>query len=197
MSAYDFESMLTGGHPNSLGRIVEVVDIVLSDHPAFDELFNCYFSKDEVVRLRVSNAMKRIGKAEPQLLVPYLDRFLTEIAAINQASTQWTLAQLFLQLEDYMMTDQKVSAKEIMRRNLEQHDDWIVLNQSMHTLAEWSAKDEALKQWLLPHLERLRTDSRKSVNKRATKLLKSLSLAPGNTICHAQITTLISATLHQ
>ncbi|MEL6656113.1 MAG: hypothetical protein AAFY48_05025 [Bacteroidota bacterium] len=175
MGTYDFESMLTGGHPNSLGRTVEVVDIILADHNAFAELFNCYFSEDEVVRLRVSNAMKRICKAAPQLLVPYLDRFLTEIAVIDQASTQWTLAQLFLQLEDHMTADQKVSAKEIMCRNLEQHDDWIVLNQSMQTLAEWSTKDEALKQWLLPQLERLRTDPRKSVNKRATKLLKSLS----------------------
>ena len=56
------EQTLTGGHPNSLGNTVEVVNMILSDHSHFQELFECYFSDNEVVRLRVSNAMKRIFK---------------------------------------------------------------------------------------------------------------------------------------
>ena len=95
----EIERLLSGGHPNSLGNTVEVVDMVLANPSKFESLFNTYFSKDEVVRLRVSNAMKRICKANKSLLVPYIDRFLDEIAIINQASTQWTLAQLFLELE--------------------------------------------------------------------------------------------------
>ena len=54
----NFEQRLTGGHPNSLGNTIEVVNEVLKDEKLFDELFNCYFSRDEIVRLRVSNAMK-------------------------------------------------------------------------------------------------------------------------------------------
>ena len=174
MPRHGFEKLLTGGHPNSLGRTVEVVDTVLAEHAAFDELFNCYFSKDEVVRLRVSNAMKRICKVEQQLLVPYIDRFLNEIAEIDQASTQWTLAQLFQLLEKEMSAPQLVQAKTIMRRNLAQHEDWIVLNQTMQTLAEWAVADPELKAWLKPQLSRLQTDTRKSVTKRAAKLWKSL-----------------------
>lgn len=34
-----FESMLSGGHPNSLGRTVEVVDMVLADRERLGELF--------------------------------------------------------------------------------------------------------------------------------------------------------------
>ena len=175
MPSHNFETMLTGGHPNSLGRTVEVVEIVLSNHAAFDELFNCYFSQDEVVRLRVSNAMKRIAKEQPQLLVPYLDRFLTEIAAINQASTQWTLAQLFLALQSHLTPEQIVRAKAHLRQNLTHHQDWIVLNHTMQTLAEWSEGDGELRSWLLPELQRLQRDPRKSVAKRAKKLEKSLS----------------------
>ena len=33
MSAEAFESMLTGGHPNSLGRTLEVVERILGDPP--------------------------------------------------------------------------------------------------------------------------------------------------------------------
>ena len=97
-----FEDMLTGGHPNSLGRTIEVVETVLANPQRFEELFACYQSHDEVVRLRVSNAIKRVEKERHDLLVPYLDRLLTEISQIDQASTQWTLAQLFDRLRGEM-----------------------------------------------------------------------------------------------
>ncbi|MEM9646995.1 MAG: hypothetical protein AAF969_00835 [Bacteroidota bacterium] len=170
----DFEKRLTGGHPNSLGNTIEVVNDVLRHHKYFEELFNCYFSEDEVVRLRVSNAMKRIAREEKQLLLPYLNRFLTEIAQIDQASTQWTLAQLFLLLEDEMTQNQISKAKLILQNNLSNHQDWIVLNQTMETLGRWAQKDGTLAEWLEPHLARLSEDTRKSVSKKAMKTLQIL-----------------------
>ncbi|OEK00253.1 hypothetical protein BFP97_01430 [Roseivirga sp. 4D4] len=157
-----------------MGNTVEVVEEVLSNPTRFEELFNCYFSNDEVVRLRTSNAMKRICKAKKSILIPYIDRFLNEISSIDQASTQWTLASLFLLLEKDMSEDQIASAKEIMKRNLAFHNDWIVLNTTIDALGKWSKKDSALKQWILPHLTRLSKDSRKSVSKRAAKELSRI-----------------------
>lgn len=165
----EFEEQLTGGHPNSLGNTVEVVDTVLADPSRFDELFNCYFSEDEVVRLRVSNAMKRIYKAEPKLVLPYLDRLLDEISQIDQASTQWTLADLFSWSEKEMTSEQKAKAQAILQRNVAEHKDWIVLNNTMEVLTNWAEQDAQLKTWLKPHLERHQKDSRKSVAKRASK----------------------------
>lgn len=170
----NFEERLKGGHPNSLGNTIEVVEEVLNQSNYFDELFHCYFSDDEVVRLRVSNAMKRICKEKQELLIPYIDRFLTEIAAIDQASTQWTIAQLFELLKRELSLSQIEQAKEIMKNNLANHTDWIVLNTTMDILAKWSKKDAELKEWILPHLDRLATDERKSVSNRAKKLLNHL-----------------------
>ncbi|MEM8999776.1 MAG: hypothetical protein AAGB24_05890 [Bacteroidota bacterium] len=170
-----FENLLTGGHPNSLGNTVQVVDQVLKDPEAFDELFHCYFSEDAVVRLRVSNAMKRICKARKELLLPYIDRFLEEISKIDQASTQWTLAQLFLLLEKDMGDEQVNLAKTILKHNLAHHHDWIVLNETMKTLGKWAKKDVNLKIWLGPHLESLIADPRKSVAKTAQKMLGAIS----------------------
>lgn len=90
-----FEEVLSGGHPNSSGRTVEVVDLVLADRDRLDELYGCYCSSDEVVRLRVSSAMKRVTGARPDWTMEYMDRLQHEIASIDQASTQWTLALLF------------------------------------------------------------------------------------------------------
>ena len=167
----NFEKQLQGGHPNSLGNTLEVVETVLANPNLFEALFNTYHSEDAVVRLRVSNAMKRVCKERPNLLLPYIDRFLSEIAAIDQASTQWTLAQLFKALDKDLSPEQRSKAKGIIQRNLSQHEDWIVLNQSMETLSFWSKQDQNLKLWLEPHLERLVKDKRKSVARKAAKIL--------------------------
>lgn len=167
----DFENRLTGGHPNSLGNTIEVVDEVLANQDLFEELFNCYFSEVEIVRLRVSNAMKRICKAKPEFLVPYIDRFINEISKIDQPSTKWTIAQLFEMLDSNFTSKQLDQAKSIVKDNLETESDWIVLNNSMESLFRWANSDSGLLEWLIPHLNRLSKDERKSVSKRAAKLL--------------------------
>ena len=164
----EFEKMLLEDPGNSLGRTIEVVDIVLSDPKRFDELYQCYFSDNEWVRLRVSNGVKRVGLERLDLIVPYIDKFLGEISDIDQASTQWTLSKLYLMLEDEMTPAQKSKAIELMKKRLS-HNDWIVLNNTMETLAMWAKKDEDLKRWLLPQLKRLTKDGRNSVSKRAQK----------------------------
>ncbi len=170
-----FEEMLTGGHPNSLGRTVEVVELVLADEARMAELFACYQSADAVVRLRTSSAMKRVQAARPELIQPYYDRLIEEIGALDQASAQWTLAILFDAGRGDMTGAQFERAKAIVKRNLAEHDDWIVLNTSMDVLVRWAKEDRALREWLPPHLVRLSKDKRKSVSKRATKALEALA----------------------
>ncbi len=170
-----FEEMLTGGHHNSLGRTVEVVDCVLAQPERMKDLFGCYGSDDEVVRLRTSSAIKRVTKAQAGLVVPFLDRLINEIGILDQASAQWTLAQLFQILRDKMSATQIDGALGIMKRNLAEHGDWIVLNTTVESLVEWSENDDELTEWLKPHLARLANDSRKSVSKRAQKALSQLA----------------------
>ncbi len=167
----NFENRRKGGHPNSLGNTMEIVEEVLAEPSKFDELFHCYFSDDETVRLRTSNAMKRVCKEQKPLLIPYIDRFLGDISKIDQASTQWTLSQLFLMLENDMTPEQHGKALEVMKGNLAHHSDWIVLNTTMDTLGQWARRDQGLEAWLIPHLERLSQDPRKSIAKRSNKLL--------------------------
>ena len=169
-----FEEMLTGGHPNSLGNTVEVVNLILADRKKLEDLYQCYYSDDEVVRLRVSNAMKRICKEHPDWIVPYIDKILTDISKINQASTQWTLAQLFLWLEDDMTKPQLEKAKEILKNNLDKSEDWIVQNTTIETLSTWAKDDEKLRMWIIPRLENFSKSDRKSVAGRAKKMLNTL-----------------------
>ncbi|NKB45852.1 MAG: hypothetical protein GKS03_16425 [Alphaproteobacteria bacterium] len=163
----NFEVMLTGGHPNSLGKTLEVVAIVLAEPRHLEILYKCYSSDDEVVRMRTSNAMKRIQAKNPELLLSYIDRFIAEVSKIDQASAQWTLAQLFRRMAPSMKQGQRKKAETILKRNLATHTDWIVLNMTMDTLSFWAKEKASLRMWLRPHLERLSTDERGSVAKKA------------------------------
>ena len=171
-----FKSMLSGGHPNSLGRTVEVVEQVLADQKRLTELFDCYTSTDATVRLRTSNALKRIARSRPECLATYLDRLINHVAKLDQASAQWTLATLFHLLESWMTSTQKMQSTAIMQLNLTASSDWIVLNTTMETLTEWAQADPKLKFWLLPHLARLGCDKRGSVSRKAGKMTSLLSV---------------------
>ncbi len=167
--------MLTGGHPNSLGNTVEVVNIILADKSKLEDLYQCYFSNNAVVRLRVSSAMKRICKEKPEWVVPYIDRLQNDISKINQASTQWTLAILFLWLDKNMSEIQFEKAKKILKLNLVKSNDWIVQNTTMETLSIWAKEDKKLKLWIIPKLEEFTYSKRISVAGRARKNLAILN----------------------
>ena len=121
-----FENMLRGGHRNSLGRTLEVVDIVLHDKQALVDLFACYRSNDSTVRLRVSNAFKRIFRRHPRWFTEYVDAFQALIPTLHQPSAAWTLAQLHTQFCDALTVEQKNAAVEISKKQLEHSNDWIV-----------------------------------------------------------------------
>jgi hypothetical protein len=118
--------------------------------------------------------MKRIWREHPDWIVPYIDRFLTQVAAIPQPSAQWTVAQLVDELQERLTTDQRQEAKNVLKRNLDATRDWIVINESLKPLGQWAETDADLRAWLEPRLARLAADPRKSVSKNAARLRDQL-----------------------
>ena len=175
MTQKEIEEALSGGHPNSLGNTIQVVERVLREPNLFKSLFECYSSDDEVVRMRVSNAMKRVARANRSLVLPYIDRFLDEVSAIDQASAKWSLAQLFLILQNDLSASQRRKATEIMIHNLKHHSDWIVLNMTLETLGKWARKDPGIRTQIVSRVRTLMQDPRKSVSKKASKTMALLS----------------------
>ena len=89
----NYESELTGGHPNSLGNTIKVVEHVIVKKNRINSLIKCYSSTDQIVRLRTSNAFKRIFRQKPESYLDFKHIFLNKISKIKQSSTQWTCAQ--------------------------------------------------------------------------------------------------------
>lgn len=135
-------------------------------------LFDALRSNDPVVRMRAGDALEKVCRERPAWFGPYLPRLLGEVAAIDQPSVQWHLAQILGQVE--LAPDRYRRAKAVLKRNLERSGDWIVLNVTMQQLFEWSRGDPALRRWLVPRLRRLAGDERASVARRASKLLAAL-----------------------
>ncbi len=160
---------------NTLGRTEEVVEIILADNSRIEELYECYFQPDEWVRLRTSSVFKRLWKAEPNLVIPFLDGFVKQVSLIEQPSVQWTFALLCHDLDSHLTERQRRSGKARLKNYLESSDDWIVQNTTIATLGHWASTDEALRSWLIPKLTSLTNSHRKSVVKRSRRWLDELS----------------------
>lgn len=171
-----FAQMLTGGHPNSLGRTEEAVAVVLADQGRrLEELFATMTSEDEVVRLRVGDALEKVCRAQPGWFLRHVDRLLNDLGEINQPLVQWHVAQMMQRLRGDLSDDQAHRATTLLQEHLTSSTDWIVLNVTMDVLTQWADRDPQLAIWLMPELERLGQDRRKSVAKRAVKHLTELS----------------------
>jgi hypothetical protein len=182
------EERLTGGHPNSLGETVPVAEDVLKDSSKqlFYELCNTYNSEDEVVRLRVSSALKRVCglhrnsvsasvQPKPEWIIDRFDWLINDIGwSLDQPSAKWTIAQIIQELQNKISEEQRHEAIKLLKNNLETESDWIVLNTTADTLADFAVNDVSIKKWLVTELKRMKTDKRKSVSSKATKLLKKL-----------------------
>jgi len=168
-----FVEMLRGA-TNTLGRTEEVVEIVVADPARVGEVFELYFQDDEWVRLRASSSLKRLWRHDASMVAPFVDRWIGEVAAIDQPSVQWTFAQLLDECAELLSAAQAAAATEHVKRYLEESDDWIVVNSSIQTLGNRAADDAALRKWLLPRLRKQAQSHRKSTAGRATKALAAL-----------------------
>ena len=80
----NYESELTGGNPNSLGNTIKVAEHVIVKKNRINSLIKCYSSTDQIVRLRTSNAFKRIFRQKPEWFLDFKHIFLNKISKIKQ-----------------------------------------------------------------------------------------------------------------
>ena len=169
-----FVDMLRG-EVNALGRTEEVVAEVLKHPQRINELFDLYFQDDEWVRLRVSSSLKRIWRAETDLVKPFIKRWVEKVSEIDQPSTQWTFAQLVEECPDLFSKTQLEKSIEQVKGYLDNSDDWIVLNTSIQSLTTHAKDNAELATWLKPRLKKLTNYSKKSVAGKARKSLEVLA----------------------
>lgn len=167
------EMLAAGGKSNSLGRVSEVIELVLEDKSRLEELYSCLFEEDAWVRMRAADALEKVCRQHPDWLKPYINKFLQELSQSTQPSIQWHLAQIFGEVE---LTDsQRASVITWLKSLLSTtHVDWIVSANSMETLMKFATEGFISKSEIISLLELQQQHESKSVVRRATKLLEQL-----------------------
>lgn len=167
----DFVATLSGGDRRTLKGVDAALDAVRDDPALLPQLFACILSDDEIVRMRAADACEKLCRECPEWFVPYTERLLTDVAAIDQASVQWHLAQMLAEI--HLSAAQRRRAVAVLLRQLDRSDDWIVVNLTLEALAGFvpAELDTAAFRDLL---DRYAGDSRRSVRARVRKLAKAL-----------------------
>lgn len=131
-----------GGKTNSLGRSAEVIEIVLKDQSRLEELYACTRDNDAWVRMRAIDAIEKIGRQKHDWLLPYIDRFQSELTSSTQPSILWHLAQMYSQIR--LTPKQKINAISWLKKLLSTSEiDWIVAVNAMKTVVQF-AKDGSI-----------------------------------------------------
>jgi len=164
-----------GGHANSLGRTDEVIDDVLADKCRLAKLYECVFHEDAWVRMRAMDAIEKIGREKPDWLLPYIDKFQSELADNAQASIQWHLSQIYAQIP--LTTEQKQRAIVWLKNLLSSADiDWIASVNAMKTLVQFTRDGSAPKKDALSLLQIQTNHTSKTVVKTSQKLIAGLQV---------------------
>ncbi len=168
------EMFAVGGKSNSLGRVDEVIGLVLDEKSRLDELYDCLFDEDAWVRMRAADALEKVCREHPDWMLPYVDRFSKELTTSNQPSIQWHLAQIYQQV--YLTNEQKSLAINWLKGLLSSKEvDWIVAANAMDTLAQFVQSESFSKPEFIILLKIQQQHKSKTVVKRASKLLERLS----------------------
>jgi hypothetical protein len=167
----DLAAMLAvGGKSNSLGRVDEVVALVLADRSRLDPLYDCLSDPDAWTRMRAADALEKVCREQPDWLSPYVDRLAADFGTDEQASIRWHLAQIYGQVP--LTAAQRRRAIAWLRGLLGSADlDWIVAANSMATLAGFTRSGAVPVADLVPLLQTQQGHKSKAVVKRATTLL--------------------------
>lgn len=170
------EILAVGGRSNSLGRATEVTEAVLQNPTRIEELYGCMFDDNAWVRMRAADSLEKVCRTHPKWLIPYIDRFETELSTSTQPSILWHIAQIYKQVE--LSAVQKAFAISWLERLLSTVDvDWIVAANAMDTLGQFVQDGSVPAPEFKSLLEVQLRHKSKSVVKRANKHLTELASA--------------------
>jgi hypothetical protein len=170
--------LLEGGHANSLGRVNNIIEIVLQDKSKIDELYHCLFEDDPWVRMRAADALEKICRVHPDWLLPYIDKFQKELSESPQASIRWHLAQIYREVP---LTDkQREHAQQWLQALLsDKVVDWIVAANAMDTLVGFTKSGFFPVNEMVRLLKIQQQHKSNAVVRRATKHIDSLAKNSG------------------
>ena len=169
MNEKELFKILLEGKSNTLGRVLEIYDKVLSSQLTVMDVYNLYKMENRIVSMRVSNILKRLWRTESSYILPIVDQFIKDAKEYKNPTFRWTIAQLFKELFPVLNLDQRIQLLFEIQRNFQLSDDWIMLSQSIDALI--LAKNKKLEiSHMTRILDNLASDERKIIQNKLKKL---------------------------
>lgn len=161
--------LLLEGNANSLGRVLEVVEMIHQRQITPQDVYDLYRHENPIVSMRVSNLLKRLWREDPSWILPLVDGFINDAKNLKNPTYRWTIAQMVVELYSHLSTKQIDSMSEIVYENLTLNDDWILLTQSLKAIQQLMKKQISSNDKSI--IVQLTKDSRKAVASQASKVL--------------------------
>jgi len=162
---------LQGGDRRSIGKVDEVVDLVLGSPPLFEELINGLFADDPVIRMRTADAVEKITLKKPDLLHPHKKKLIRLAGDTEQQEVRWHMAQILPRL--ILKSDDRKTIVEIFFTYLNDKSK-IVVTFALQALADFAAEDKKLRPRVIRVLEGLNETGSPAIKSRGRKLLERL-----------------------
>lgn len=162
---------LTGGDRRSIGRSAEVVADLERDPALLGAVIAGMTHADPLVRMRAADAVEKFTAAHPELLQPFKRQLLGPIAAVEQQEVRWHVAQLLPRLR--CTPRERQAAVNILRGYLADQSA-IVRTMAMQGLADFAARNAALRAEVVPLLEEMTRTGTPAMRSRGRKLLRRL-----------------------
>lgn len=169
------EMLAEDGKKNSLGRAGEVVDLVISNPERLEELYQTIVVDDDAwVRMRAVDAFEKICRQHAEWVEPYIDRIHQDLSTSAQASIQWHIAEIYMQIA--LSDAQKEFALKWLRKRIETVDvDWIVAGNSMNALVHFAKQGDIRVSDVLALLKVQLGHKSKAIAKKAQKFIDELA----------------------
>lgn len=162
---------LAGGDRRSIGKSNEVVAEVLANLKLFDAVFSGLQSDNQVLRARVADAIEKITRRRPELLLPYRTKLLGPLARLDQMEVRWHVAQLLPRVRW-----NKSERQRVLRILMDYLNDpsRIVKTFAMQALADLARQAPDLRPRVLVHLRKLTRTGTPAMKARGRRLLEEL-----------------------
>lgn len=163
---------LRGGDRRSIGRSEEVVREILRNPRLFSRVFEGMVHPDPVIRMRAADAIEKVTVERPDLLQPFKERILREVAAVDQKEVRWHVALILPRLR--LAPREQNRALAILLHYLKDESK-IVRTFSMQALADMALRNPAMRPLVVPQIEFLTRTGSPAMRSRGRKLLAKLA----------------------
>ena len=158
---------LAGGDRRSIGRSDQVVEFVLRNPGAFEQIISGLRSDGVLVRMRCADVAEKVSAIHGDWLQAHKATLLALAAETTQQELRWHLAQMLPRLK--LSPGERLVAAESMFNYLEDKSR-IVKTFAAQALADFAEHDPELRKRVVPILRNLERTGSPAVRSRARRL---------------------------